>query len=308
MQKILVAGGCGFLGSHLCEKLLSMGHEVICLDNLHTGSKSNVYHLLDNPKFSLIIHDICSPIYLEVDGIFNMACPASPPKYQEDPIQTIKTCFMGSFNLLGIAKRLKVPVLLASTSEIYGDPLVHPQEESYWGNVNTIGPRSCYDEGKRISETLFSDYKNQHGVDIKIARIFNTYGPRMSKDDGRVVSNFINQALKNKRISIYGKSKKTRSFCYVEDLINGLIKLYFKKKCHLPINLGNPDEISINNLAKEIIKLTKSKSRVIYSEALKDDPRKRKPNISKAKKLLKWNPQISLIEGLKETIKFFKSQ
>ncbi len=286
MQKILVAGGCGFLGSHLCEKLLLLGYEVICLDNLHTGSKSNIYHLLDNPRFSLVIHDVCTPIYLEVDGIFNLACPASPPKYQEDPIQTIKTCFIGSFNLLGMAKRLEIPILLASTSEIYGDPLIHPQIENYWGNVNTVGPRSCYDEGKRVSETLFNDYHNQHGVDTKIARIFNTYGPRMSKDDGRVVSNFINQSLKNKNIKIYGKSLKTRSFCYVSDLIDGLIKLFFKKKYNSPLNLGNPEEISINLLAKKIINITRSNSKIIHTKALIDDPRKRKPDITKAKKYL----------------------
>ena len=305
MKKYLVTGGCGFLGSHLCERLINLGHSVICLDNLHTGKKSNIAHLLNNPKFSLIIHDICTPIYLEVDGIFNLACPASPPKYQEDPIQTVKTCFIGSFNMLGMAKRLKIPILLASTSEIYGDPLIHPQKENYWGNVNTIGPRSCYDEGKRISETLFSDYKNQHKVDIRIARIFNTYGPRMSKKDGRVVSNFINQALINKNIKIYGKSSKTRSFCYVSDLIDGLIKLFFKQKYHLPVNIGNPNETSIVMLAKKIIKLTESKSKIIYTKAVVDDPRKRKPDISIAKKVLKWEPSINLEQGLKKTIDYF---
>lgn len=306
MKRILVAGGCGFLGSHLCDLLINLGYEVLCLDNLHTGSKANIYHLLNNPKFTLIIHDITNPIYLEVDGIFNLACPASPPKYQEDPIQTIKTCFMGSFNLLGIAKRLNIPILLASTSEIYGDPLTHPQTETYWGNVNTVGPRSCYDEGKRVSETLFNDYKNQHNVDIRIARIFNTYGPRMSKDDGRVVTNFIGKALKNENIELYGKSKKTRSFCYVSDLIDGLIKLYFAKNVHMPINLGNPKETSINQLANFIINLTNSKSKIVYSNDLIDDPKKRKPDISKAKKLINWKPNIDLDKGLKKTIKYFK--
>ena len=308
MKRILVAGGCGFLGSHLCDLLIDLGHEVICVDNLHTGSKSNIYHLLNEPRFTLIVHDITNPIYLEVDGIFNLACPASPPKYQEDPIQTIKTCFLGSFNLLGMAKRLNAPILLASTSEIYGDPLVHPQIETYWGNVNTVGPRSCYDEGKRVSETLFNDYKYQHGVDIRIARIFNTYGPRMSKNDGRVVTNFIGKAIKNEDIELYGKSKKTRSFCYVSDMVNGLINLFFAKNLHLPINLGNPNETSINQLAKIIIDLTNSKSKIVYSNALIDDPKKRKPDISRAKKLINWRPEIELNKGLRKTIDYFKKE
>lgn len=309
MKKILVAGGCGFLGSHLCEKLLNLNYEVVCLDNFHTGYKSNVSELLKNKKFSILNHDICNSINIKVDGIFNLACPASPEKYQEDPIQTLKTCFLGNLNLLGVAKKLDIPILLASTSEIYGDPLEHPQDESYWGNVNTVGPRSCYDEGKRISETLFNDYKNQHKVNIKIARIFNTYGPKMSKNDGRVVSNFINQALLNKDIKIYGKTKRTRSFCFVDDMIEGLIKLFFaSKKINGPINLGNPKETSIKQLAKQIIKLSASSSKIVITKPVTDDPIKRKPNIKLAKKLINWEPKVDLEKGLLNTINFFKKK
>lgn len=307
MKKILVAGGSGFLGSHLCEKLLYLGYEVICLDNLITGFKNNISKLSNSNKFSFINHDVCNPINLKVDGIFNLACPASPDKYKSDPIKTSKTCFLGCINLLDLAKKYKIPILLASTSEVYGDPLKHPQDESYWGNVNTVGSRSCYDEGKRISETLFNDYKNYYGLDIKIARIFNTYGPKMSKNDGRVVSNFINQAIQNKNIKIYGEQKKTRSFCYVDDMIEGLVKLFFApKKINTPINLGNPNEISLKNLANLVINLTKSKSKIVITKSLQDDPKKRRPDISKANKLLKWEPKINLDDGLIETINYFK--
>lgn len=307
MKKILVAGGCGFLGSHLCEKLLNLNYEVICLDNFHTGFKKNINELKNNPKFSLINHDICFPIKLNVDGIFNLACPASPEKYQSDPLQTLKTCFTGSLNLLELAKVNKAPILLSSTSEIYGDPLKHPQKESYWGNVNPIGPRSCYDEGKRVSETLFNDYYKSYKVKIKIARIFNTYGPKMSKFDGRVVSNFINQALKNEDIKIYGKTMRTRSFCYVDDMVDGLLKLFFSKPNIIgPINLGNPSETSIYKLAKVIVRLTRSKSKIINTKSVQDDPKKRKPDISKAKKLINWEPKIDLNFGLSETINYFK--
>jgi len=305
-MKILVTGGAGFLGSHLCEKLLADGHDVCALDNLVTGSKSNIEHLFSNPKFEFIRHDVTFPVYLEVEGIFNLACPASPKKYQSDPVQTLKTSVHGAINLLGLAKRTKAKILQASTSEIYGDPKVSPQPETYWGNVNPIGIRSCYDEGKRAAETLFSDYHRQYNLDIRIARIFNTYGPKMSEDDGRVVSNFIVQALKNQEITIYGDGSQTRSFCYVDDLIEGLLSLFFSNKYLGPINLGNPKPISMKELAGEIIGLTKSKSQIIYLPLPEDDPVERKPDINRAIQYLKWEPKIERLEGLSKTIEYFK--
>ena len=305
---VLVTGGGGFLGSHLCEKLLSKGHDVICVDNFFTGNKNNIRHLLSNPSFELIRHDITWPLYVEVDMIYNLACPASPVHYQHDPVQTTKTSVMGAINMLGLAKRLKIPILQASTSEIYGDPEVHPQTEEYWGNVNTIGPRSCYDEGKRCAETLFYDYRHQLGTDTKIIRIFNTYGPRMSPNDGRVVSNFIVQALNNQNITIYGDGSQTRSFCYVDDLIKGMIKMMeTPKDIFGPINLGNPVEFTIKELAELTIKMTDSKSKIIYMGLPKDDPVRRKPDITKAKKILNWEPDISLADGLEKTINYFSN-
>jgi UDP-glucuronate decarboxylase len=307
MKKILVTGGAGFLGSHLCERLLNEGNEVICLDNFYTGSRSNVVGFLKNPRFELLRHDICFPVYLEVDEIYNLACPASPIHYQHDPVQTTKTSVHGAINVLGLAKRLKAKIFQASTSEVYGDPQVHPQPESYWGHVNPIGSRSCYDEGKRCAETLFFDYRRQHNLNIKVARIFNTYGPNMHPNDGRVVSNFIMQALHGKQITIYGDGKQTRSFCYVDDLIDGFIRLMKSPDGVTgPINLGNPNEFTILELAEKVIRLTKSKSRIIRKPLPEDDPMQRQPDISLAKKKLKWKPKIELEEGLKETIKYFK--
>ncbi len=305
-KRILVAGGAGFLGSHLCARLLGEGFEVICLDNFYSGSKSNLLPLLNNPNFELIRHDVTFPIYLEVDEIYNLACPASPIHYQKDPVQTTKTSVHGSINLLGLAKRLKAKIFLASTSEIYGDPQQHPQTESYWGNVNTLGPRSCYDEGKRCAETLFMDYWRQHNLEIKIARIFNTYGPNMHPNDGRVVSNFIVQALKNNPITIYGSGDQTRSFCYVDDLISGFIKLMDTDESITgPVNLGNPKEFTIGDLANLIIKLTDSTSNITFVALPQDDPKQRKPDISLAKNVLNWIPTIELEEGLKKTITYF---
>lgn len=307
-KTILVTGGGGFLGSHLCERLLGQGNDVICVDNFFTGNKDNIRHLLSRPNFELIRHDITFPLYLEVDAIYNLACPASPIHYQHDPIQTTKTSVLGSINMLGLAKRLNIPILQASTSEVYGDPKEHPQKESYWGNVNPIGPRSCYDEGKRAAETLFYDYRQQLGLDSKIVRIFNTYGPRMSANDGRVVSNFIVQALLNKDITIYGNGSQTRSFCYVDDLINGIIKMMETPKDFFgPVNLGNPDEFTIKQLAELVIELTGSKSKLVYKKLPKDDPLQRKPDISIAKDVLNWKPKIKLEEGLKSTIEYFRN-
>jgi UDP-glucuronate decarboxylase len=306
-MKILVTGGAGFLGSHLCEKLLSNGHEVVALDNLVTGSKSNIAHLLSNSKFEFIRHDVTFPVYLEVEGIFNLACPASPKKYQSDPVQTLKTSVHGAINLLGLAKRTKAKILQASTSEIYGDPKVSPQIETYWGNVNPIGIRSCYDEGKRAAETLFSDYRRQYNLDIRIARIFNTYGPKMSEDDGRVVSNFIVQALNNHPITIYGDGNQTRSFCYVDDLISGLIKLFDQPGVTTPINLGNPVAINMKDLANEIISYTKSDSKIVFKDLPQDDPIDRLPDISNARKTLNWEPLIDREVGLNKTIEYFKN-
>jgi UDP-glucuronate decarboxylase len=304
-MRILVTGGAGFLGSHICTRLLKDGHEVIALDNLFTGSKENIQEHQSNPKFEFIRHDVTIPIYLEVEGIFNLACPASPVKYQLDPVQTLKTSVHGAINMLGLAKRTKARILLSSTSEIYGDPKVSPQSENYWGNVNPIGIRSCYDEGKRAAETLFNDYHRQYNVDTRIARIFNTYGPKMSATDGRVVSNFIVQALEGKDITIYGDGTQTRSFCYVDDLIDGLIKLFESPNMFQPINLGNPISINMNQLASEIIELTNSKSKIIYKELPQDDPMERMPDISRAKNILSWEPKIDRRDGLQLTINYF---
>jgi len=305
-MKILVTGGAGFLGSHLCEKLLELKHEVICVDNFYTGSSRNISHLEDYDNFEVIRHDITFPLYLEVEGIFNLACPASPIQYQKNPVQTFKTNVHGAINMLGLAKRTGARFLQASTSEVYGDPEVSPQVEEYWGNVNPIGIRSCYDEGKRAAETLTVDYHRQHGTDIRIARIFNTYGPRMSVNDGRVVSNFIVQALNGDQITIFGDGKQTRSFCYVSDLIDGLIRLFEKENLFAPINLGNPEPIEMNQLASEIIGLTNSKSEVLNLSMPEDDPKRREPDISKAKEILDWNPKVSRADGLFKTVDYFK--
>lgn len=306
-MKLLVTGGAGFLGSHLSERLIEMGHEVIVVDNFYTSTKENIVELLENPKFELIRHDVTFPLYLEVDGIFNLACPASPVHYQRNPVQTLKTSVHGAINMLGLAKRTNSRFLQASTSEIYGDPIISPQDEEYWGNVNPIGIRSCYDEGKRAAETLTFDYHRQFNLDIRVARIFNTYGPRMAINDGRVVSNFIVQALSGKPLTVYGDGSQTRSFCYVTDLVDGLIKLFFKESINGPVNLGNPTPISMKELAQEVISLTDSNSKVEYRDLPKDDPRQRKPDISRAKNLLGWVPIVDRINGLKSTIEYFKS-
>ena len=307
-KRALVTGGAGFIGSHLCERLLELGYEVICMDNLFTGQKDNIRHLLNNPYFEFIRKDVLEDIHVECDQIYNLACPASPVHYQYDPIKTIKTSFIGALHVLGLAKRCNATVLQASTSEVYGDPEIHPQPETYWGHVNPDGIRSCYDEGKRAAETLFFDYHRQHGVNIKVVRIFNTYGPNMRGDDGRVVSNFIVQALKNQNITIYGNGKQTRSFCYVDDLVEALIKMMNSKKSFTgPVNLGNPGEFTMLELAKKVIKLTGSKSKIVYKPLPQDDPTQRKPVIDLAKKELKWKPTISLDEGLKKTIEYFRN-
>ena len=306
-KRILVTGGAGFLGSHLCEKLISKGNDVICLDNYYTGSKNNVSHLMNNENFELLRHDICFPLYVEVDEIYNLACPASPIHYQYDPVQTTKTSVHGSINMLGLAKRQGAKIFQASTSEVYGDPEIHPQNESYWGRVNPIGRRSCYDEGKRCAETLFYDYYRQHKLKIKIARIFNTYGPRMHPNDGRVVSNFIIQALKNKDLTIYGDGNQTRSFCFVSDLINAIILIMDTGDDFTgPINIGNPDEFTIQELAEKIVMLTNSSSNIVHKPLPEDDPKQRKPDISHAKEKISWEPSVSLIEGLKYTINYFE--
>ncbi len=307
-KKILVTGGAGFLGSHLCERLLNEGNEVYCLDNFFTGQKQNIVHLLDNPYFELIRHDVTAPFFIEADEIYNLACPASPVHYQYNPIKTMKTSVMGAVNMLGLAKRIKAKILQASTSEVYGDPKVHPQTEVYWGNVNPIGERSCYDEGKRAAETLFMDYHKQNGVDVKIVRIFNTYGPRMHPNDGRVVSNFIVQALQHKDITIYGEGNQTRSFQYVDDLIEGMIRLMNTPKGFTgPVNIGNPNEFTIRELAEQVIRLTGSKSKIVKMPLPSDDPMMRKPDISLANKELNWNPNTQLEEGLLKTTEFFKT-
>lgn len=307
-KRIVVTGGAGFLGSHLCEKLLNQGHEVICVDNFFTGDKRNILPLMDHKMFELIRHDITFPLYLEVDQIFNLACPASPVHYQFDPVQTVKTNIHGSINMLGLAKRTKARILQASTSEVYGDPEIHPQTEDYWGKVNPIGPRSCYDEGKRGAETLFYSYRQQYDLDIKIIRIFNTYGPNMHPDDGRVVSNFIIQALQNKDITIYGDGQQTRSFCYVDDLIEGMCRMMNTEEGYCgPVNLGNPGEFTMKELAETIIKLTGSSSKLTYLPLPQDDPKQRCPDITEARKILEWEPKIKLENGLKKTIFYFEN-
>jgi UDP-glucuronate decarboxylase len=309
MQRILVTGGAGFIGSHLCKRLLAEGNDVICLDNYFTGSKDNLLSLIGNPHFEVIRHDVINPFHAEIDQIYNLACPASPIQYQYNPIKTIKTSVMGAINMLGLAKRVNAKILQASTSEIYGDPTVHPQPESYWGNVNPIGIRSCYDEGKRCAETLFMDYHRQNKVRIKIVRIFNTYGPNMHPCDGRVISNFIMQAIKNEDITIYGDGLQTRSFQYVDDLIDGMIKVMETDDSFIgPINIGNPDEFSIIDLAEKVIKLTGSKSSIVKRDLPMDDPRQRKPDIALAKYLLNWEPKVQLDDGLKRTIDYFKNK
>ena len=308
MKKILVTGGAGFVGSHLCEKLLSLGHEVFCLDNFFTGNKSNISHLVSNENFEIIRHDIIHPFFIEVDEIYNLACPASPPQYQYNPIKTMKTSVLGSINMLGLAKRVKAKILQASTSEIYGDPEVHPQTESYFGNVNPIGVRSWYDEGKRCAETLFMDYHTENNVKTKIIRIFNTYGPNMNPNDGRVVSNFIMQALQGKDITLYGDGNQTRSFQYIDDLVDGLIKMMDSKDDIIgPFNMGNPNEISMLTLAETILKLTQSNSKLVFEPLPKDDPKRRKPDITLAKQKLNWEPNIKLETGLLKTIDYFKT-
>ena len=308
MKQILVTGGAGFIGSHLCERLLKDGNSVICMDNYFTGKKKNVLHLLNNPYFELVRHDVTFPYYIEVDEIYNLACPASPVHYQFDPVSTVKTSVIGAINMLGLAKRVKARILQASTSEVYGDPAVHPQEESYWGNVNCIGLRSCYDEGKRCAETLFMDYHRQNNVDIKIIRIFNTYGPNMRPDDGRVVSNFIVQALKGEDLTIYGDGTQTRSFQYVDDLVEGMIRMMATENFTGPVNLGNPGEFTMLELAEMIIRMTDSKSKITFMPLPSDDPKQRKPNIALAKeKLNGWEPKVRLEEGLKPTIEYFRN-
>jgi len=307
-MRILITGGAGFLGSHLCDRLVADGHDVVCIDNLFTGSKANIAHLLAHPNFEFVRHDIIDPFKYEVDQIYNLACPASPPQYQYNPIKTIKTSVMGAINCLGLAKRVKARVFQASTSEVYGDPTVHPQPESYWGNVNPIGRRSCYDEGKRCAETLFFDYHRENKVDIRVVRIFNTYGPRMHPNDGRVVSNFIVQALKGENLTIYGDGQQTRSFCYVDDLIEGFVRLMNQNATVGPINLGNPGEFTMLGLAENVLKLTKSKSKIVHKPLPADDPKQRQPDITLARKYLKWEPKVPLAEGLKKTIAYFKTK
>jgi UDP-glucuronate decarboxylase len=308
MKRILVSGGGGFLGSHLCDKLLKEGNEVLCVDNFFTGNRRNIHHLLDNKNFELLRHDVTHPLFVEVDQIYNLACPASPIHYQFDPVQTTKTSVIGAMNMLGLAKRLKIKILQASTSEVYGDPEIHPQPESYRGNVNPIGPRACYDEGKRCAETLFFDYHRQHGVDIKVMRIFNTYGPRMHPNDGRVVSNFIVQALKGENITIYGDGNQTRSFCYVDDNIDGMYRLMNSRDGFTgPVNIGNPGEFTMLELAQQVIELTNSKSKLVFMPLPQDDPMQRKPIIDLAQKELGWEPKVHLKEGLQKTIAYFET-
>jgi UDP-glucuronate decarboxylase len=308
-KKILVTGGAGFLGSHLCERLLHQGHEVLCVDNFFTGSRRNVVGLLNNPRFELLRHDVTFPLYVEVDEIYNLACPASPVHYQFDPVQTTKTSVLGAINMLGLAKRLKAKILQTSTSEIYGDPEIHPQSETYWGRVNPIGYRSCYDEGKRCAETLFFDYRRQHGVEIKVVRIFNTYGPRMHPNDGRVISNIVLQAMRNQDITLYGDGSQTRSFCYVDDLVDALVRMMeTSDEVTGPVNIGNPNEFTIRQLAELVVELTGSASKITFRPLPPDDPRQRKPDISLAAQLLGWEPSIQLREGLLRTIDYFSRQ
>ena len=306
-RTVIVTGGAGFLGSHLCEHLLRDDYAVVCVDNFYTGTKENIVHLLDDPYFELVRHDITFPLYVEADAIYNLACPAAPIHYQRDPVQTTKTSVHGAINMLGLAKRLKVPILQASTSEVYGDPLTHPQTEDYWGNVNPIGPRACYDEGKRCAETLFFDYRNQHGLQIKVARIFNTYGPRMHPNDGRVVSNFVVQALRNEPITVFGDGQQTRSFCYVDDLVEGLVRLMeTAPEITGPINLGNPNEFTVLELAETVRDLTSSKSDIVFRDLPQDDPTRRRPDISQAKTVLGWEPKIQIKDGVLRTIAYFE--
>lgn len=306
-KRLLITGGAGFIGSHLSERLLAEGHEVICVDNFFTGARANIAHLFANPRFEVIRHDVTFPLYVEVDGIFNLACPASPVHYQHDPVQTTKTSVVGAINMLGLAKRLHVPILQASTSEVYGDPAVHPQTEEYWGNVNPIGPRSCYDEGKRAAETLFFDYRRQHDLDIKVIRIFNTYGPRMHPNDGRVVSNFIVQALRGEPITIYGDGSQTRSFCYVDDLVDGMVRLMSTgHDVTGPINVGNPGEFTMLELAQAVLDTTGSSSSIEYRDLPQDDPRQRRPDITRARQELGWEPSIELAVGLQRTVDYFR--
>lgn len=309
MKRILVTGGAGFLGSHLCDHLLADGHDILCVDNFFTGTKPNIVHLLSHPNFELMRHDVTFPLYVEVDQIYNLACPASPIHYQHDPVQTTKTSVNGAINMLGLAKRLKARIMQASTSEVYGDPEVHPQPEDYWGRVNPIGPRSCYDEGKRCAETLFFDYHRQHQLDIKVVRIFNTYGPRMHPNDGRVVSNFIVQALRGENITIYGNGQQTRSFCYVDDMIKGFAQMMASPtELTGPMNLGNPSEFTMLELAEKTLALVGSKSKLVFMPLPTDDPKQRKPDISAANNKLKWQPTVSLEDGLKETIEYFRKR
>ena len=305
-RRILITGGAGFLGSHLCERLIREGHDVICLDNFFTGVKDNIRHLLDHNRFEIVRHDVTFPVYLEVDRIYNLACPASPVHYQYNAVKTIKTSVMGAINILGLAKRVRARVLQASTSEVYGDPSVHPQREDYWGNVNPVGIRSCYDEGKRVAETLFFDYHRMNGVDIRVMRIFNTYGPRMRPDDGRVVSNFIVQALRGEDITLFGDGSQTRSFCYVDDLIEGMVRLMRCEDCIGPVNIGNPGEFTIRELAEKVIKITGSTSKLVYRPLPSDDPRQRQPDITLAREKLGWEPEVKLEEGLVKTIEYFR--
>ena len=307
-KQVLVTGGAGFLGSHLCEALVEEGEDVLCLDNFYTGSRANIQHLLGKPNFELLRHDVTFPLYIEVDEVYNLACPASPIHYQHDPVQTTKTSVHGAINMLGLAKRTGAKILQASTSEVYGDPEEHPQSEHYWGHVNPIGPRSCYDEGKRCAETLFFDYRRQHNLPVKVARIFNTYGPRMHPDDGRVVSNFIVQALKGESLTIYGDGSQTRSFCYVDDLVTGLIRLMrTEDDCTGPVNLGNPDEFQIKQLAERVLALVGSTSNIIHKELPQDDPQQRRPDITLAKARLNWQPSIALDDGLIRTVEYFRA-
>lgn len=306
-SRVLVTGGAGFIGSHLCDRLLDAGHEVLCVDNVFTGSKRNIYHLIGHPRFEFMRHDITFPLYVEVDAIFHLACPASPVHYQRDPVQTTKTAVMGTINMLGLAKRLKIPLLLASTSEVYGDPVVHPQREDYWGYVNPIGPRACYDEGKRCAETLCFDYYRQHGLAIKVARIFNTYGPRMDPHDGRVVSNFVRQALRGEAITLHGDGEQTRSFCYVDDVVEALLRMMASDASVTgPINLGNPEEVSVRALAEQVVALTGGTPVFVYKPLPVDDPRQRRPDITLARQLLDWAPAVPLAAGLAQTVAHFR--
>jgi UDP-glucuronate decarboxylase len=307
-MRILITGGAGFLGSHLCDRLIAQEHDVLCLDNFFTGRKKNIEHLLGHPRFELIRHDVIDPFKFEVDRIYNLACPASPPHYQYNPIKTTKTSVMGAINCLGLAKRVKARVFQASTSEVYGDPTVHPQPESYWGNVNPIGRRSCYDEGKRCAETLFFDYHRENGVDIRVVRIFNTYGPRMNPDDGRVVSNFIVQSLRGEDITVYGDGSQTRSFCYVDDLIEGFLRLMEQEKTVGPVNIGNPGEFTMLELAELVLKKVGGKSKIVHQDLPADDPRQRQPDISLAKKYLEWQPAVPLEQGIEKTIDYFRKE